>query len=164
MALSSGFIPAFNHHSDIYVNTSVIHRSDLIRAMNKETLGERLRATRKAKHLTQAQLAQKAHLSQGTIGNIESGIRGYGESLLDIAKVLGVSAEYLRMETDDPEIAPASNDSNVPASLTARQIALLQLFEGLTSKQQDEYFRNLENTKQANAELIEELTRKRQQK
>ncbi|KAF1042387.1 MAG: hypothetical protein GAK35_02760 [Herbaspirillum frisingense] len=132
--------------------------------MNKETLGERLRATRKAKHLTQAQLAQKAHLSQGTIGNIESGIRGYGESLLDIAKVLGVSAEYLRMETDDPGTEPASNDSNVPGNLTARQIALLQLFDGLTSKQQDEYFRNLENTKQANAELIEELSQKRQQK
>lgn len=131
--------------------------------MNKETLGERLRATRKAKHMTQAQLANKAGLSQGTIGNIESGIRGYGESLLDIAKALGVSAEYLRMETDRAETAPASNDSIVPGDLTARQIALLQLFDGLTAKQQDDYFRNLENTKQANTELIEELAQKRQQ-
>ena len=129
--------------------------------MDKETLGERLRATRKAKQMTQATLAQKAGLSQGTIGNIESGIRGYGESLLDIARALGVSAAYLRMETDEQHEEPASNDSSVPGDLTARQVALLQLFEGLTSKQQDEVIRNLENTKQANTELIEELAQKR---
>ncbi|MBP1316319.1 helix-turn-helix domain-containing protein [Herbaspirillum sp. 1130] len=129
--------------------------------MNKETLGARLRATRKAKQLTQAQLAQRAGLTQGTIGNIESGIRGYGESLLDIAKALGVTPAYLRMETEVPHEEAASNDSDVPADLSARQVALLQLFDGLTSKQQDEVIKTLEATKQANFELIEELAQRR---
>lgn len=129
--------------------------------MNKETLGARLRATRKAKQLTQAQLAQRAGLTQGTIGNIESGIRGYGESLLDIAKALGVTPAYLRMEAEAPHEEAASNDSDVPADLSARQVALLQLFDGLTSKQQDEVIRTLEATKQANFELIEELAQRR---
>ncbi len=129
--------------------------------MNKETLGARLRATRKAKQLTQAQLAQRAGLTQGTIGNIESGIRGYGESLLDIAKALGVDPAYLRMETDRPHEDAASNDSDVPGDLSARQIVLLQLFEGLTAKQQDEIIKTLEATKQANFELIEELAQMR---
>lgn len=129
--------------------------------MNKETLGARLRATRKAKQLTQAQLAQRAGLTQGTIGNIESGIRGYGESLLDIAKALEVDPAYLRMETDVKHQGSASNDSDVPGDLSARQVVLLQLFDGLTSKQQDEIIRTLEATKQANFELIEELAQRR---
>lgn len=112
--------------------------------MNKETLGARLRATRKAKQLTQAQLAQRAGLTQGTIGNIESGIRGYGESLLDIAKALEVDPAYLRGETDVKNPDSASNDSDVPGDLSARQVVLLQLFDGLTSKQQDEIIRTLE--------------------
>jgi len=101
-------------------------------------------------------------LTQGTIGNIESGIRGYGESLLDIAKALGVDPAYLRMETDVQHEASASNDSDVPGDLSARQVVLLQLFDGLTSKQQDEIIKTLEATKQANFELIEELAQRRQ--
>jgi transcriptional regulator with XRE-family HTH domain len=63
--------------------------------------GARLREVRKAKKLTQAQLASKAGVSQGTIGNIESGLRGYGESLVDIAAALEVSPDVLRGQTGD---------------------------------------------------------------
>lgn len=69
--------------------------------MKKIDLGEILRSKRKSNGLTQAQLAAKAGVSQGTIGNIESGIRGYGESLVDIARALEVSVEHLRGEEND---------------------------------------------------------------
>lgn len=69
----------------------------------KETQGERLRRLRSAKGLSQAKLAEKAGLkSQGAIGNIESDLRGYGESIVDIARVLETNPDYLRMQCDSP--------------------------------------------------------------
>lgn len=67
-------------------------------------MGQRLRECRKAKGFTQAKLALLSGVSQGTIGNIESGIRGYGESLIDIARALNVSADYLRCESDKADL------------------------------------------------------------
>lgn len=63
-------------------------------------LAERLAAIRKRRGLSQTQLADRAGLSQGTIGNIESGRRGYGRSVAVISKVLAVSPEYLLLQTD----------------------------------------------------------------
>lgn len=63
-----------------------------------ETIDQRLIRLRKAAGFTQSQLAAAAKVSQGTIGNIESGLRGYGESIVNIAAALGVSPEYLRCE------------------------------------------------------------------
>lgn len=73
-----------------------------------ETIGERLARLRATKALSQGALAKAAGLkSQGTIGNIEAGTRGYGESIVDIARALGVSPEYLRCETDDDGLTPS---------------------------------------------------------
>lgn len=78
-----------------YVNTKVIHRSDAIAFM--ETIGQRLKRLREGKGLSQSALATQAGLkSQGTIGNIERETRGYGDSVVDIARVLGVTPDYLR--------------------------------------------------------------------
>lgn len=64
-----------------------------------ETQGERLARLRSAKGMSQAKLAALAGLSgQGAIGNIERGTRGYGASIIDIARALGTTPEYLRME------------------------------------------------------------------
>lgn len=72
-----------------------------------ETEGNRLRRLRKAADLSQAELAKKAKCSTGTIGNIESGIRGYGESVVGIARALEVTPEYLQLITDEfTEAAP----------------------------------------------------------
>lgn len=78
------------------VNTPVIHRSDEITPV--ETPKDRLVRLRKAIGMSQTQLAQLAKVSQGTIGNLESGVRGYGESIVSIAAVLGVTPEYLRCD------------------------------------------------------------------
>lgn len=77
-----------------------------------EEMKDRLRRLRKAAGLTQAQLARAAGVSQGTIGNIESGLRGYGESLVDIAKALNVPAEYLRGEVHT--LLPSLNGTLAP--------------------------------------------------
>ena len=90
--------------------------------MESETIPARLRRLRKLHDLTQTQLAKKSSVSQGTIGNLESGLRGYGESLVDIAAALGVSAEYLRGESDDRSRAlaslPADTAFDAAAALT----------------------------------------------
>lgn len=67
-----------------------------------ETIGQRLKRLRAAKGLSQAKLAKEAGLgSQGAIGNIEAGTRGYGESIVDIARVLETTPDYLRLQSDD---------------------------------------------------------------
>lgn len=64
-----------------------------------ETIGERLKRLREAAGLTQDELAKRVGFkSQGGIGNIESGVRGYGAKIVDIARVLNTSPEYLRIE------------------------------------------------------------------
>lgn len=62
---------------------------------NMKTVAERLKKARERKEWSQAQLAAAAGLSQSTIGNIESGIRQARGSLPELAKVLGVSYEWL---------------------------------------------------------------------
>lgn len=71
----------------------------------EETLGERLRRLRKEKNLTQVELAKKSGVGQSAIGNIEAGTRGYGVSVLAIAKALETSPEYLQMDKGHPHAA-----------------------------------------------------------
>ncbi len=59
------------------------------------TIAERLKDAREAAKLTQPELAAKAGVSQGTIGNIESGLRKRPRDLLSIAAALEVSPEWL---------------------------------------------------------------------
>lgn len=61
------------------------------------TFGEKLKMLRKANGMTQAQLAKKAGLSNGAIGNFESGKRTKVsfESVCKLADALGVEPEAL---------------------------------------------------------------------
>lgn len=62
-------------------------------------MGERLKRLREAKGISQGELAKRVGLkSQGAIGNIERDTRGYGARIVDIARELDTSPEYLRME------------------------------------------------------------------
>lgn len=58
---------------------------------------------RRLARLTQAELAARVDMSQGTIGNIESGSRAYGQSVLAIAKVLETNPEYLLLKSENSE-------------------------------------------------------------
>lgn len=63
--------------------------------MNIESLGDRVKKARKHAGFTQVQLAKKVETSQGAISDIENGRNKESSSLFDIAKVTGVSADWL---------------------------------------------------------------------
>jgi transcriptional regulator with XRE-family HTH domain len=59
-------------------------------------LGNRIRARRTELEWTQDELAQRAGISKGFLSDLENGKRGTGaDTLLDLARVLGVSLDYL---------------------------------------------------------------------
>jgi len=72
-------------------HTNVMQETNAIEVVS--TLAERLREARGA--LSQAQVAKRAGVSIGTIGNLESGTRKQPRKLLDIANALGVSPRWL---------------------------------------------------------------------
>lgn len=78
-------------------------------------LGQRIRIRRTELGWTQDALAQRAGISKGFISDVENGKRSVGaETLLDLARVLGRSLDYLMTGCDseaaDPEV-------EVPAGL-----------------------------------------------
>lgn len=88
--------------------TKVNHDGDVLPAMN-ETRGERLARLRKARGLTQQELADACGVGQSAIGNIERDTRGYGASVVAIARELGVTPEYLQGEAgESSQTSPAS--------------------------------------------------------
>jgi phage repressor protein C with HTH and peptisase S24 domain len=60
-----------------------------------KNLAERLAFARERMGLTQGVLAKMAGVSQGTIGNLEAGLRNSTRSILEIAAALGVDATWL---------------------------------------------------------------------
>ena len=59
-------------------------------------LSSRLKATRKAKHMTQRELATLSGMDQGHISRLENGEKGISmEHLQSLAKALNVSVSYL---------------------------------------------------------------------
>lgn len=61
-----------------------------------ETLASRLREARKAKGMTQTDLARAAGVAQSTVGNVESGERDGASSLALLAEALDVRYRWLR--------------------------------------------------------------------
>src|SRR5437762_2034607 len=96
-------------------------------------LGSRIRARRTELGWTQDELAQKAGLSKGYLSDLENGKRGTGaDTLLDLARVLGVSLDFLMKGTADEndlrkevEIPRTLADFANGAGLTFRQTLTL---------------------------------------
>ncbi|MVT38622.1 helix-turn-helix domain-containing protein [Acidovorax citrulli] len=96
-----------------------------------KTIAERLRAARERAGLTQPALAQRANVSQGTIGNIESGLRKRPRDLLAIAAALHVSPLWLEtgqglMHGDHDQ----ANVSTAPASMRPRRYPVISSSAG----------------------------------
>lgn len=68
------------------------------------TLAGRLAWARNEAKLSQEALAEKSGVSQGTIGNIESGARKKPRDLVAIAKALSVSADWLSAGKGSPKV------------------------------------------------------------
>lgn len=60
------------------------------------TLGKNLKAIRKAKKMTQKELAQKSGVKQSVISDLETGNAKSTGSILELANALGVTAEELK--------------------------------------------------------------------
>lgn len=76
------------------------------------TLGENLKAIRKAKKITQKVLAQKSGVKQSVISDLETGNAKSTGSLLELANALGVTAEELKtgvIKKFDNNIAPVNS-------------------------------------------------------
>lgn len=76
-----------------------------------DTLAKRLAWARAKKELSQQELAQKSGVKQGTIGNLEAGIRGTARRITSIADALGVDASWLA--TGDGRPFPSEEKENV---------------------------------------------------
>lgn len=60
------------------------------------TLGENLKKIRKAKKMTQKELALKSGVKQSVISDLETGNAKSTGSILELANALGVTAEELK--------------------------------------------------------------------
>ena len=65
---------------------------------------EKIRQLRKARHLTQAELAKEVGLSARGYQDLELGATPRGDTLLAIAEFYGVSIDWLMGRTDNPHV------------------------------------------------------------
>lgn len=94
-----------DHVRDSDANTIVMQYPTRITLVN--SIAERLKQAREAKGFSQGQLAEAAGVTQGTIGNIESGARKRPRDILSIAAALGVDAAWLQDGHGTRESAPS---------------------------------------------------------
>lgn len=87
-------MPRFYHDRDCFVNTDVSGQSGTTLVV--DTLAARLKEAREEAGMSQPELARAASVSQGTIGNIEAGLRTGSQSLAAIALALRVRYLWLR--------------------------------------------------------------------
>jgi transcriptional regulator with XRE-family HTH domain len=81
----------------------------------KQTVGERIKSRRSELGWTQDVLAEKAGISKSFLSDLENSKRSVGaDKLLDIARALGVSLDYL-MTGEASQDQP--NEVQIPASL-----------------------------------------------
>lgn len=76
------------------------------------TLGDNLKSIRKAKKMTQKELAQKSGVKQSVISDLETGNAKSTGSILELANALGVTAEELKKGVNsslDNNVAPISS-------------------------------------------------------
>lgn len=91
------------------VNTYVIASAPTI--TNVKTVRDRLKHARLMRGLSQAELAAAAKCSQSAIGNFESGERKTLRNLVEVARALNVSIEWLYDGRGPGPTVPADGES-----------------------------------------------------
>lgn len=93
--VSIDYIFGFNNEKNYCISNSVI---------NEEKAGEKLKAFRKERKITQSKLSDLLKIDRSTISNYESGKNIISTSCLyDICKTYNVSADYLLGKIDEPK-------------------------------------------------------------
>ncbi len=100
-------------------------------------IGSRLAQLRKEKGITQGELAEILGLSQPMVSDYERGeLRLHGELIIEIAKILGTSAdELLGIKTDNKKNGASKN---------RRLSRRLQAIDQLPKRDQDALFRTID--------------------
>lgn len=118
-----------------------------------QTLAERLIWARNRRNLSQAQLAQVAGVSQGTIANLENGVSLTARKIVAIAAALDVSSAWLAegkgpVSTEE-EPARAQEQGHTLQWVTETESLYLSLFRNLNADGKDtvlSMLRVLQNT------------------
>ncbi|MBO9647382.1 MAG: helix-turn-helix transcriptional regulator [Variovorax sp.] len=113
--------PVKNHVRDCASNTNVMQDHAVITTVN--TLADRISWARERRGLTQTALAKMAGVSQGTIGNLESGTRRSPRALVSIAMVLGVSPLWLESGKGPRESADSKDAADFIHEFDAKLVA-----------------------------------------
>lgn len=88
-------------------------------------IGERIHQLRRAKHLTQEELAAAAEVDQSRISDYErSKENPTAPTLEKLAKALDTSVDYLLGLTDDP----TSPSSSSPGSFARKELRVIELW------------------------------------
>ena len=99
---------------------------------NVKTLQDRLKYARELRGLSQKQLAERSKCAQSAIGNVESGERQTLRNLVDVARALEVSADWL-YDGKGPQPFPIPLKKNllVYTTTAARPLNLVESAEGI---------------------------------
>jgi len=130
----------------------------------KKNIGEIIRDRRKQLGMTQIQLAERAKVSKGTIGNIEAGIRKQPREIWSIAKALALDLNEFFQENQKATHSHKVTEkeaSYVTNTENPKRKILWELFESLPQKDQDEIIKSMFEKKKYYDELIAELTKSR---
>ncbi|MEX1028162.1 MAG: helix-turn-helix transcriptional regulator [Candidatus Paceibacterota bacterium] len=122
------------------------------------TVGDRIRDRREKLGWKQDDLASKAGISKSFLSDLENGKRKVGaDKLLDIARALSLSLDYLMTGRDAENASQAARDVQIPTAL-----AEFAEDEGLTFRQtialldmQNQIIAHRSSTKKGNLEKID---------
>jgi len=98
----------FTHEGECATLTNGMQASGTMPVVS--SISERLKLARLRLNLSQVELAKRAGVAAGTIGNLEAGTREKPRNLLGIARALGVTPEWLE---EGKELAPDTVASGV---------------------------------------------------
>ncbi len=111
--------------------------------MELKSIGKKIREQRQIKHLSQEKLAELIDVTPSYISNIESGNRVASlPTMLEIAKVLDISLDYLLLE----DITNNYNKINVDKVLIEFKNILEQLNDKQAIKEYVVYCRGIANS------------------
>ncbi len=97
--------------------------------------GEKLRALRLEKHMTQEQLAQKLELVKGTVSAYEQGKKYPSiEVLVKLCTIFGISSDYLLGLSDDMQLMKAELTDD-QMSMVRKLIRELEQYNALKNTQ-----------------------------
>lgn len=107
------------------------------------SIAERLKHAREEAGLTQPELARRSHVSAGTIGNVESGIRKAPRELLAIARALKVNAEWLKAGKGPKSAEPRGEETMNGWPLTPELLAALHSMDTKSARRVENTLRSM---------------------